>query len=65
MIRMIKWGGRPSLRTVAICAGLMVFNAASASSRAGFAASNFSSAYAFSSAIFATSASAFSLTICT
>lgn len=44
MILMIRCGGLASLRTVAISAGLMVFRAASASSKAGLATANFSSA---------------------
>ena len=47
MMRMMRCGGFPSLRTVAMSAGLMVLSAASASSRAGRAASNFSSAMAW------------------
>ena len=47
MMRMMRCGGFPSFRTVAMSAGLMVLSAASASSRAGRAASNFSSAMAW------------------
>lgn len=49
IMRMIRWGGLASFLTVAMCAGLMVCNAASASSNAGLAASSFSSATALSS----------------
>lgn len=49
IMRMIRWGGLASFLTVAMCAGLMVCKAASASSNAGFAASSFSSATALSS----------------
>ena len=48
MMRMMRWGGLASLRTVAMWAGLMVCRAASASSRAGRAASSFSMAWALS-----------------
>ena len=48
MTRMMRCGGLPNFRTVAMLAGLMVLRASSASSRAGLAASSFSSAMPFS-----------------
>lgn len=48
IMRMIRCGGLASLRTVEICAGLMVLRAASASARAGLAASSLISADALS-----------------
>lgn len=48
MILMMRCGGLPSFLTVAMSAALIVCNAASASSRAGLAAANFSSATALS-----------------
>ena len=62
MIRMMRCGGLPSLRTVEMSEGLMVLRAASASSRAGRAASNFTSATALSASIVSTITWALSLT---
>ena len=62
MTLMIKCGGLPNFLTVAMLAGLMVFNASSASSKAGLAASSFSTAMAFSTPICETIFSALSLT---
>jgi hypothetical protein len=44
MMRIMRWGGFPSFRTVEMWPDLIVFNAASASSKAGLAASNFAKA---------------------
>uniref|UniRef100_A0A2M4D0S7 Putative secreted protein n=1 Tax=Anopheles darlingi TaxID=43151 RepID=A0A2M4D0S7_ANODA len=63
MMSVIRYGGLPSFRTVAISAAVTVFSAASACSSAGRAASSLSSATSVSAWIWDTSASARFFTI--